>query len=95
MKHKPTKNQLEVLLLLTPNPIGEGLTEEQVAERLGISQSAVSDRVNTFKKNFPKAWERWQGILRAAGGNKITNPLLMSDEDIVYFERIGKIKEVF
>jgi len=59
---KPTKKQIEVLLLITPGPLGEGLKIKEVAEKLGISEIAVKKRLERFKRNHPDAWERFEGI---------------------------------
>lgn len=61
-----TKKQSELLQLIYPAPIGEGLTVIEARERLGISYSAAFSRLRSFKKRFPKAWEQYQAALRVS-----------------------------
>jgi predicted transcriptional regulator len=64
MKDQDNKEILEstqqVVFLLTPGPLGRGLTEDEAAKELGISQQAINERLETFKKRHPKAYERFK-----------------------------------
>ena len=51
-----TKKQFELLLLITPEPIGKGLKANDAAKQLGISRQAVTLRLNNFKKKFPNEY---------------------------------------
>lgn len=48
--------QVEAVMLIIPKPIGEGLTYEKAAKKLGINKSAFIKRISGFKSRCPKAW---------------------------------------
>jgi len=87
-----TQKQLEVLLLFAPPPLGEGLKQVEIAQELGISVKAVEKRLNTFKKDFPTAYDRlWnfkKNYTKTKG--KIENPVSLSEfgDDIAVGESI-------
>jgi hypothetical protein len=54
-----TQKQLELLLLITPKPLGKGKTILEAAKILDISRQAATKRLNNFKKNFPAEYKNW------------------------------------
>ncbi|MFW9879074.1 MAG: helix-turn-helix transcriptional regulator, partial [Candidatus Thorarchaeota archaeon] len=57
-----TKKQFELLLLITPEIEGGGKSITQAAKELGISYNSAKNRLYTFKKNFPKEYQKWYKI---------------------------------
>jgi len=80
-ERKPTKRQMEVLLLL--NPFEGKVTQSDVAEKLGISRKAVFLRLKNLKKRCPGIYEKFMKIKKSF--NEKTNVVqisqLCSDEE--------------
>jgi hypothetical protein len=53
-----TRGQLDLLLLITPGPLGKGMTITAACKVLGITNNAGFKKLRTFKDRFPKAWGR-------------------------------------
>ena len=88
--------QTEILLMLTPPPLGVGLTMTKVSQCLGITTRAGWKRIANFKKHCPKAYENWLGIVRSSRRfqKTITRPNQIGN-DLEMFEKLGVIKEFF
>lgn len=75
MKDVNGKNILEntkkLLYLLTPGPLGKGLTQKEAAEELGVSQSSIYQRLRTFKKRHPEAYKRFKTLCDLAKKDRI------------------------
>ena len=56
------KRILELLTLITPGPLGQGLTQKEAAHRLQITEKTVFNRLKAFEKKFPEAYERFISI---------------------------------
>lgn len=56
------KSTQQVVYLLTPGPLGRGLTEEEAAKELKINIRTLQKRFETFKKRHPEAYERFKKI---------------------------------
>lgn len=59
---KPTEKQTELLLRIAPKPLGYDMRINEAVESLGISKFAAYRRLQTFKKNFPGAWENFKSL---------------------------------
>ena len=57
---RPTKKQMELLLIL--NPFKFDRTYKDAAMLLGISESAVKNRMIRLKKRCPVVYERFRKI---------------------------------
>lgn len=57
---QPTEKQMELLLIL--NPFEFDRTYKDAAELLGISESAVKDRMTKLKKWCPVVYERFRKL---------------------------------
>lgn len=57
-----SKKQMQALVLITPGPVGQGLTYEKAAKELGINESTLIKRINRFKNRFPDAWRNFESI---------------------------------
>jgi len=74
---KITKKQKETLLLFASPPMGKGLTEKEIAKKLGISKRAVIYRLMSFKSKHPEAYKHlWDSKkLHTKNRHRIENPL--------------------
>ena len=59
------QQQLDVLLLMCPGPIGLGMTEKMAGAILGITDRGVRYRLASFKKRFPSAYAEFQSMRRS------------------------------
>lgn len=57
-----TFGQLDLLMLITPGPIGAGMSIIDAAKKLDISYDAANRKLQTFKKRFPRAWGVIAGV---------------------------------
>ena len=88
---KPTKKQLEVLLLL--NPFKGYKTENDIAKELGISRIAVCNRMQNLKKRCPSIYKKFMK-LKEPICPIIISDLCRDDEQNECFDYL-KIKEIF
>lgn len=56
----------ELLILIAPGPLGQGLTIKKAAKILNISYRAAQDRLARFKKKYPDAWTNFEKLKREA-----------------------------
>ncbi len=54
-----TKKQSELLQLVFPGPVGQGMTIIDACVKLGISEAAGHARLKCFKDRYPEAYERF------------------------------------
>jgi len=54
-----TRRQMDLLIKITPGPIGEGKTIIDAAKELEITKQAAHERLRNFKKNFPNEYQTW------------------------------------
>jgi hypothetical protein len=59
MTKEPTKKQMEVLVRISPGPLGRGMKVKEAAKDLGISISTLKSRLQRFKAKYPEAWENF------------------------------------
>lgn len=55
-----TRKQLDLLMLVWPGPVGQGLTVAEAARGLNITVRAAQYRLKHFKQRFPEAWEKYE-----------------------------------
>jgi len=63
---KIKKEYSELLLLITPGPIGRGLTIKQAAQELDISYIGAKKRLEQFKVKYPDAWKKFNSLKEEA-----------------------------
>jgi len=61
---KISEKQLDLLKLVFPGPIGQGMEISKAAKQLGISERAAFYRLKTVRKNFPDFWDKYQTALK-------------------------------
>lgn len=61
-----TRGQFELLVLITPEPSGQGLTQRKAAEKLRITPGAVQKRLANFKRNCPEFYANYKTIVKKA-----------------------------
>jgi len=66
MEEEINKEVLELVELLTPGPLGEGLSYKQAAKVLGISTRTVKRRMAFFKTTYPEAFGRFESMCNSA-----------------------------
>lgn len=66
MIKEPTRKQIELLLRIAPGPLGCGMKMKAAAENLDISAASANGRLQTFKKNFPEAWQRFSNLRKVS-----------------------------
>lgn len=67
-----TKKQMRALTLLTPGPIGEGLTYNEAATVLGISEFSLISRLSHFKNRFPDAWSNFESMVNVSQRQRLS-----------------------
>jgi len=53
---QPTKQQTEILILISPKPYGNGLKLTQAAKLLHLSYHKAKYALSKFKKQYPERW---------------------------------------
>lgn len=59
-----TKKQHELLCLIYPAPVGQGMLIADACELLGITRQAATSRLAKFRARFPEAWEQYETARR-------------------------------
>jgi predicted transcriptional regulator len=77
---KISNKVFELVNLLTPGPLGRGMTQEEAAKELGITERTVRNRLTEFEKNHPEAYERFKTLHKLAKETR---------ESLRKIERIG------
>jgi predicted transcriptional regulator len=88
-----SKKTLELLTLITPGPLGQGLTQKAAAQILGITEKAVFNRLKTFEKNFPESYQRFKCIKKLSRETRDSLHNTWSLEDFEGEEKDFEIKE--
>jgi FixJ family two-component response regulator len=65
LPHWITKRQMDVLMRIVPGPLGQGMTNQQAADDLGIGLRTVERVCTELRNKFPKAWAKVQVMRRA------------------------------
>jgi hypothetical protein len=63
--YKPTYKQIRSLYLITPGPLGLGLSMREAGRALGLSVSAVCNQLKRFRKHHPEAWSQVESMLNS------------------------------
>ena len=71
MNNGLTKRQMEVLILISPHPMGEGLTYKQAAEQLNVSSKAIQQIIRTIKARCPDAYKALKTARRRAAETRL------------------------
>lgn len=91
LKQYLTQKQIDLLCLLFPAPVGEGLTRVEAAERLGITISSIQKRLKNIRSKNPqiaKKLDEWEerakksrlDIENAVRVNKIESSINIRDK---------------
>lgn len=56
--------ELDVLMCITPGPLGLGMSYKQASDFLSIGLSTVKRAAWAIRDRFPEAWSRLQGMRR-------------------------------
>lgn len=88
-----TKRQIEVLRLIAPYPMGEGLTYKQATERLGVSSKAIEQIIHTIKNKCPRAYEALKIARRRAAETRLQLSKTIELNNALYNE--SKIRQQF
>lgn len=65
-----TEKQSELLQLVYPGPIGEGLTVREASKRIGISEASAFGRLKRVKDRFPDAYQQYQAAKKISSKNR-------------------------
>lgn len=57
-----TQGQVDLLMLILPGPLGEGMKIKEAAQTLGVSEDAARMKLKRFKLRFPEAWDRIESM---------------------------------
>lgn len=63
---KVKQKYVDILLRITPGPIGRGMTIKTAAKDLGISCRTIKYKLTQFKKNYPEAWGNFKKLRELA-----------------------------
>ena len=82
------KSTIELLELITPSPIGLGLSQVQAAEVLGITKENVSKRLQTLQRRQPEAYDNFISLRQAARDEdcKAKTPVSLSELNLELLE---------
>ncbi len=93
MSKELTKRQIEVLILISPYPMGCGLTYNEAAEQLNITSKAIEQLIRTIKNKNPEAYKALKTARRRAAETRLQLTKTTGLDSALYNE--SKIKEQF
>ena len=80
------KSTMELLKLITPGPLGEGMSQKEAAKELGITPDAVQRRLKTFKERHPEAFKNFINAIKLARKHRCNLKKVRNIPDFVWLE---------
>ena len=77
---------MELLKLITPGPIGEGMSQVEAAKELGITPEAVQSRLKTFKERHPEAFDNFIATIELSRKHRGKLRHVRNVSDLTWFE---------
>jgi len=58
------KSYTELLILIAPGPLGQGLTIKEAAKQLNIPYRTAQNRLASFNRKYPNAYKKFKDLQR-------------------------------